>query len=413
MLKLSFRSDFKRVGRNVALFLIIIFFVHYASTAFSVLQGIYLTNLGFGEDMTGLVLSVKTYGTAFGSLVSLFLISFLGNKRAMLLATAGLIVSGFLMVNVPVLWVMVAASLLFGLFGAVFTVSQSPFLHRNSTPKNLVSIFSLAYLVNCVASMFSNLLVGVISDLIATFAGVIAGNQWSLNIGVILMLVIFPLLMKIDFDSNIRAQHTAPEPTEKSHRIGFKAALKTLDKHAYLYLVHVCFIGIGAGLVVPFFSMYLKYTLDITDTAVSVIMSISQVGNIVGALVVPAMTRKFGRVKTVLLCQGLSIPFLFSISMPQGIIVMAISFFFRSALMNMASPVIDSMAMDMVTDEARTIMSSTFHLLNNLFRATGIYIAGFMMSGISYNAPYYVTITFYVASMAVLISVFGRDPKYR
>ena len=135
-------------------------------------------------------------------------------------------------------------------------------------------------------------------------------------------------------------------------------------------------------------------------------MAISQVGTVIGGLVVPPLAKKIGRVNTVLACQLLSIPFLISISFPQGIVVITISFFFRSSLMNMAGPVIGSLAMDIVDDETRTYMSSMVSLINNLFRSLGIYIGGYLMFAYSYNTPYYWTILCYLIGTFILYNVF-------
>ena len=159
-------------------------------------------------------------------------------------------------------------------------------------------------------------------------------------------------------------------------------------------------------MIVPFFSMYLKFTLETSDGVVGTIMAISQVGTVIGGLIVPPLAKKIGRVNTVLACQLLSIPFLISISFPQGIIIITISFFFRSSLMNMAGPVIGSLAMDIVDDETRTYMSSMVSLINNLFRSIGIYIGGYLMFAYNYNTPYYWTILCYLIGTVILYNVF-------
>ncbi|MCB5942970.1 MFS transporter, partial [bacterium 210820-DFI.6.52] len=71
-------------------------------------------------------------------------------------------------------------------------------------------------------------------------------------------------------------------------------------------------IGIGAGIIVPFFSVYLKYSMDIGDNIVGTILSKSQFGCIIGGMIIPFMSNKVGKVKSVIICQLLSIPFLLS-----------------------------------------------------------------------------------------------------
>ncbi|MBQ6897272.1 MAG: MFS transporter, partial [Oscillospiraceae bacterium] len=118
-------------------------------------------------------------------------------------------------------------------------------------------------------------------------------------------------------------------------------------------------------------------------------------------------------VRFVLICQLMSIPFLISISFPQGAFMMAISFFFRNSLMNMANPVLQSMAMDLVDEKHRTIMSSIFSLTDNLLRALGTQAGGIIMLAVSYNMPYYITVVLYLMSAVLIYCVFGRNEKFK
>lgn len=44
-------------------------------------------------------------------------------------------------------------------------------------------------------------------------------------------------------------------------------------------------------MIVPFFSIYLKFTLEVSDGVVGNIMAISQVGTIIGGLIVPLLPK--------------------------------------------------------------------------------------------------------------------------
>jgi MFS family permease len=82
--------------------------------------------------------------------------------------------------------------------------------------------------------------------------------------------------------------------------------------------------------------------------------------------------------------------------------------------MNMASPIIGSLAMEIVDDSTRTYMSSMVSLVNNLFRAVGISIGGYLMFAYNYNTPYYWTIGCYLIGTVILYIVFknvGKDSK--
>lgn len=151
--------------------------------------------------------------------------------------------------------------------------------------------------------------------------------------------------------------------------------------------------------------------MNIEDNIVGTILSISQFGCIVCGGLVPFLSNKLGKVKTVILCQILSIPFLVSIAFPQGLILVTISFFIRNGLMNMAIPLTQNLSMELVDKSERTNLSSFLSLSSNISRAMGIAIGGFMMEKISYNSPYYLTIVLYVMGIIIFSFIYKDDLK--
>ncbi len=179
-------------------------------------------------------------------------------------------------------------------------------------------------------------------------------------------------------------------------------------KKVLVFMTYNFLIGCGAGMVVPFFSVYLKYSMNISDGVVGSILSVAQFGCILGGLLIPILANKLGSPRAVVVCQILSIPFLISIAFPQGIILLAISFFMRNGLMNMATPLMQNLSMELVDERDRTNLSSVLSLSSNISRAVGIAIGGFMMESISYNAPYYLTVITYAIGI-LMFSVVYKD----
>ncbi|MDO7205249.1 MFS transporter [Paraclostridium bifermentans] len=123
------------------------------------------------------------------------------------------------------------------------------------------------------------------------------------------------------------------------------------------------------------------------------------------------MSNKFGKVKSVIICQLLSIPFLLSIAFPQGIFIITIAFFMRNGLMNMAMPLIQNLSMEIVHESERTNMSSLIALSSNISRAIGIAIGGFLMETISYTIPYYFTVVFYLIAVILFSYIYKNELK--
>ncbi len=395
---------FKNISRNVKLYLGIIFFATIVSSAYNVLFGIYLKNLGFNEAFVGQILSINTLGVALGAIPVAIFAERINRKRTLIIGLLMMVISNLIVLNVHVTFIMQVFAFLFGIGNSTLMVLQAPIIYDNTPDEHRVTAFSMAFVLQNVAFVIGSLVLGHMSQTLTGAMGALDANKLVLNLATSLIFIGVYIALKFDGDQMVKSRREdSIQQTAANLFAGFKRL--TTGKTLF-YLMQVSLIGLGAGMIVPFFSMYLKYSLDTTDGVVGTIMAISQVGTVIGGLVVPPLAKKIGRVNTVLACQLLSIPFLISISFPQGIVVITISFFFRSSLMNMAGPVIGSLAMDIVDDETRTYMSSMVSLINNLFRSLGIYIGGYLMFAYSYNTPYYWTILCYLIGTFILYNVF-------
>lgn len=404
----DYKRYFKSIPKNISLYYVIVFIAGITGSAFNIIFAIYLKNLGFSEDIVGGVLSLMTLGVGLGAIPVTVFADRLNKKNAILFGLLIMLFSGLCMINLRILLVMQSAAFLFGIGQAAVMILQGPILYENTPEDDRITAFSMAFVLQNFSFIISSFILGHTSNWLEQSLGAVAANTWVLNIATGLLVFSFAAALKFTGSSMTAASREAKLLTAfKRTLISYKHVLKgpTLQ-----YVIQVALIGFGAGMIVPFFSIYLKYSLSITDGTVGTIMSISQVGTILGGLIVAPLAKKLGRVRTVMICQLLSIPFLLSISLPQGLIIITISFFFRSSLMNMAGPIINSLAMDIVSDELRTHMSSTVSMTGNLFRAFGIFVGGYIMYAFSYNTPYYLTIVCYLIGTAVFYKLFkGRE----
>lgn len=400
----DFIGIISNANKNVQWFMSCIFMNGLIMSALSVMLGIYYKNIGFSEVIIGNLLSVRILGNSIGAFFAIMLVQTLGTKKSLFIAFSTMILSGFCFVNITYLPIMQATSFLFGVAQAVFVVIQAPFYKKYSDDDTVVGIFSASFVLNNIAMFAGSFLFGKLSDVFAVYGGEVFGSKMVLNLGFCVFIVSLFAISKINFDSDNKNKNTSGN--------NFRDYIRVLNRDSILYMVKTAFIGLGAGLIVPFFSVYIKHSLNVSDSVVGSIMAFAQFGTVIGGLLIPILSRKLGRVKFVLFCQLLSIPFLISISFPQGAFMMAISFFFRNTLMNMANPVLSSMAMDLVEEKDRTIMSSIFSLTDNLFRALGTQAGGVIMMAVSYNMPYYITVVLYLLSAVLIYFVFGRNEKF-
>lgn len=392
-------GESKKLGKNINLYLTANLLISFAYGIFMMFAAIYLKEIGYGENFVGKMLSTHTMSTAVFSVFGAYLIGRIGKKKSILVGIAGLFLGMVLMVNVDSSYLIIMMGILSGFGFALKNTVEAMFLTENATPGNRVLAFSMNFTAMNLGLTTSNLMGGFISDFLSSYIGTVRALSLVLTVGGFIVLIsAIPILM-------LSEHKIIHRRTVSQYLLGYKNILFN-SKEAALFLGFNGTIGMGAGLVVPFFSVYLKYSLEVDDSVVGSILSFSQFGCVLGGLLIPFLVKKIGPHRSIVLCQLLSIPFLISIAFPQGILLIAISFFMRSSLMNMAFPLIQNIGMEMVHPLDRANLSSLMSLSGNLTRAIGISIGGFIMENYSYNVPYYFTVGLYLIATLMFISMF-------
>lgn len=399
------KPNYKLFSKNANLYLLAIIFFCISYGAFNMLQGIYIKELKIGEDFLGVLISVKTFALAVSAFPCAIYMNRLGKRKAIFISvfivTLTTILQGYFMNK----WIILFFAIIQGVFSSLLAVTEGPFLMENSKDNLRIRLFSIVFAFNTFAMMIGQYAFGNIVEGLNKGINIISAYRY----GIILCgLLGFISLIFIFFIKNVE--------DEKSHSqiISFRSSLSVInEKGVREFLIYNILVGLGAGLVVPYFNVFLKYKVNITTSQLGGIMSMSQIATGVGGLIVPSLARRFGKVNTVIICQVLSIPFLLLIATPPSIMIVSIAFFMRSALMNMAGPVIGNMSMELVESEKRSVLSSLSSLSSNFSRAISAAIGGFIMRHVpnGYEVPYYITAALYIAATIYFYKHFKNMPS--
>ncbi len=166
-------------------------------------------------------------------------------------------------------------------------------------------------------------------------------------------------------------------------------------------------IGLGAGMVVPFFNVFLRDQLGATSAQVGSIMAMSSIVLTVGVLLSPILAERLGKVRAVSITQMLSIPFLLSAGYVPNLSIVAVAYWLRMALMNMSSPISNTFSMEMLDPRQRATANSLFNMTSQVLRAIGGAIGGFMMDNFGLSSPYIVTAALYLSATLFYRKHFG------
>lgn len=377
-------------NHNAKLYLTAIIFFYICNGAFGMLQGIYLKELNIGEDFLGLVLSGKILAMALFSIPCAIIVNKIGKKWGLFIAMLMVSILTILQGSYANRYFILMFSCIQGIASSFQSVSEGPFFMENTKENNRIKLFSYAFADNVFSTMIGYFVFGSISGKLIKNFGTINSLRYSIIaagcIGMISCIFIF----------FIKDTKGSVVITRGKIIDSYKSIFK--QKYPRKYLLYNFIIGFGAGLVVPYFNVYLRYKVNASTMQIGVIMALSQASMGIGGLITPYMAKKIGRFKTIILCQLVSIPFLMLIALPPSIIVVAIALFIRNGLMNMTGPVTGNLSMELVKEYERSMFASVNNISSSLSRAFSSVLAGFIMKNFvnGYEIPYFITSIMYL-----------------
>lgn len=371
-------------SRSVVLFLLASILVQGTLAAINVILNLYILQLGFSEDFAGMLMSVKLLTSGLLCIPAGIFCVRRGLRQCLLFATMAL-GGGVLLTIVTSPFSLVAGAMLMGAAQAGKAVSVAPFLVEHSNPRIRQNLFSLNFALMMLSNMAGNALSGYLPQL---WPRLLTGYSGTLQVfGILALLALVPL-------GWIAASRGSNKLTIWNQLGGGLRLVRDNLTLARLLFCHAL-IGFGAGLIVPLFNVFLSGKLGASSGEIGLIMSLAQVATAVGALLVPLLVLRRGKVATISGLRLLSIPFLVLIAIFTNLHAVALVFFMRSALMNMTHPVESNFAMELVPGDSRAVWSSMLKMMDTLTRGVSVLLGGWMMTVFSYNVPYYFTCGLY------------------
>ena len=125
-------------------------------------------------------------------------------------------------------------------------------------------------------------------------------------------------------------------------------------------------IALGAGQVIPYLNVFIEGKFGLDLTALNVIFAITSLGTVVAILAQPALARRFGKVGSVVLVQGVSIPFLIVLGFSPVLWTVVAAMAVRNSLMNAGNPIASAFAMEQLRPAERATYAATASLLWSL-----------------------------------------------
>ncbi len=394
--------------RNANLYLATISMSSLAQGAYGVIQGLYILAMGFDETVLGTILSARMMAAAVGAIPAGMISDRLGRKPV--LVAAGVLTTigylGMAISSTP--GMMIVFSCIVGVAQVCQATSGAPLLAESSTGKDRAKLFGVNFSLSMFVSMVGSMLGGFLPKQMAGW-GTVPAFKFSLVAFSLVTLVGVIPAARIRESKRAGVGEVAfndSQERRKAIRAEVKAEFSSLiatarERDVLNLLSYNLIIGFGAGLVIPFFNVFLSQKLHVDTAMVGLILSLSQGATALAALLAPVLANRYGKVATVVGTQIASVPFLLLIALPPNVYLVTVALFMRSSLMNMSSPVASNFSMEIIDASRRGKMSSLMRISDNVSRSFSAAVAGVMMSRLGYEVPYFFTATLYLIASYV------------
>lgn len=396
-------ADIKLITRNVWLFLAGALLIGLLHSFMWLLLNLYFKEIGFGEGLIGQVLSMFALGGTLAAIPVAWLIARYRLKP--LLVGTALLTCGFFLIlcNLQIYALILISAFVVGVLMTVLRIASGPFFMRNSTEQERTLLFSLLFSNFIIAGMVGSIGGGAMQEFVQELTGSsIKGYQYTLSFAALVSaLAVIPFLM-------IKAKPPHPEEVKKTFSLAsFRRKWRLFFKLTFPHFL----VGAGAGLIIPFLNLYFRNRFELEPGRIGFYFSMLQVTMLFGVLAGPILRRKFGFIRTVVITELASIPFMLILSFTANLTVAFWAFIFRGALMNMAQPVSTTFAMEAVAEEDHGLINSLATIAWTGSWAISAQIGGIIIEKHGFVPSFLLAIVLYAASAVLYYSFFSKSER--
>ncbi|MFA5032729.1 MAG: MFS transporter [bacterium] len=386
-------------SRNAWLFLLGTFFIGISFSGIMLLFNLYLKSIGLLEGRIGNVITVTTLGTLIMAIPASIALKRFSIKKILIISLPIALLSYFIQVTISNYYIIMIGGLFSGISSVFFQITAAPFFMRNSAPKERPYLFSMNFAFTLVASVIGSIMGGFIPEIMEKYGVVdyLAYRHTLYIFGIFIIIALIPYLM---IKENAYQKETESAQIKPDRSIIVKLFLPNF------------FVGLGAGLSIPFINLYFKNIFSMSTKVIGVYYSLSQVMTIIGLLIAPLLAEKIGKIKTVIFSQLFSIPFLIILGITNNVALAVVSFLIRAAMMNMAQPLFTNFAMESVKKEEQPLTNALLVIAWSIGRGLSATIGGLLIEKYSYAIPFLTTGALYLIS-TILILIFFKQKEFR
>ncbi len=416
----DYASNIKALSKPARLYLYSTVLYSVGLTLVQLYLNFYLQSAGLDQGWIGLVNAAPQLTVVACTLFIGVLSARLGPWRASII---GAVLAGLGIVGIaafPSAWMILAASVLNGIGDAFLWSNSGPFMMLHSQEKTRSILFSVQAALGTLIGFFAYLLGGQLPGIFASVLGsppdAVLVMQVILGFASLFYLAsIVPIYLagrnvapKVPGAAEVVVS-TAPRP---------KRRIPISDPGLYLRLILPgSLMGLGAGMTIPFINLYINFKFGVNFDGLGQLFAWTSIATAVALMVQPLLADRFGKVKSVVLVQGASLPFLLLLGYSAYFPLVAVALFVRGALMNMGNPIFSAYSMERVPERERATFSSMSASTWSLGWAGGSWFSGSIRDALGamtgFNVLFALMAILYASSMVMMWIWFVREETAR
>jgi MFS family permease len=402
----SFHSDIRRYLAGVFLF-------NIGSSANELLYNLYLNSLGYSDSFIGGMISLHSLGVLLLCIPAAFLARKYSHRTMLLVSISLVALFQFLRAVFPSEFLVPFFNLVLGLAVSAARVIPAVLLMRFSHTEERAFVFGFNAALSMFGIMLGNYLGGHLPSMLMSSLSIVGvplslGDAYQASLcfgsGVMAISVFFYAKLSVSETLFTSSQSLIED---------FLAQIPSRERVAHIFKVitpHVI-VGVGAGAVIPFIPLYLHQTFGASSAEIGSTMSLVQSAVVVGYLLSPMISRRFGVLKSIIIVQLASLPFMAIMGFSGSLVIVTIAFLLRNVLMNMSGPFVEQYNMENVCEEEREFTASLDIFFWNLSWAITPAIAGIVIEHYGYKPLFVVTIGFYALSSFVYLAMLKEKQR--
>ena len=374
---------FTGFSRDARLFLLTTIVFGAAISLYWIDFNLYLGALGIDRTTISWLLVASELGGVIVALPASALSDRYGRRAVMAggMVLVALALLAFLPGQLPLLFVGVV---MLGAGSQAVYVVQVPYIAEHTAPEQRNEYFSTWAAIGNLTALVAALAGGAIAtDLASSFnLGAAAAPYQILLSGVAILGVLSVATIWL-----LSSDRPAPGRVHSPGRGRF--GIQISDRRLFLRLLLPGFLtSLGAGQLIPFLNIFVQQKFSLGLAAVNAVFAITSLGTTLAILAQPALARRFGRIGSIVLVQGSSIPFLVVLGFSPVLWTVVIAMTVRNSLMNAGSPIFDAFAMGRVSAAERATLSAGMTMLWALGWAIAPIYYGQLQQHLGFTAGY-------------------------